>query len=60
MKLIIFNSDKQATEDEPAKESAMEEHKRQQDEAMRQVEKEHIMQEEQFKKRLAERKRITS
>ena len=43
MKLIIFNSDKQATEDEPAKESAMEEHKRQQEEAMRQVEKEQIM-----------------
>jgi hypothetical protein len=40
MKLTIFNSEKQATTSEPEKEKALEEHKRQQEEALKLVERE--------------------
>ncbi|TNV74021.1 hypothetical protein FGO68_gene15886 [Halteria grandinella] len=60
MKLTIFNSEKQTTGKDTDKEIQLEEHKKKQEEALKLVEREQLLQQEQFKKRLAERKRISS
>lgn len=45
---------------EPEKEKVIEDHKKKQEDVLKVVEKEQLIQQEQLKKRIAERKRISS